>query len=198
MEPLRIVIADDEALIRLDLKEMLEKAGHEVVGEAKDGAEAVKLCQQLQPDLAVLDVRMPVMDGLEAAKRIGRARLCPVLMLTAYSDQEYVRSAVEAGAYAYLLKPFNEADVLPAIEVARSRAAEAQALEAEVQRLEDVVETRKVVERAKGLLMEKEGLSEPEAFRRIQRRAMDTRKTMREIAEAIVIAYETAEGGKRR
>ena len=185
---LRIVIADDEPIIRLDLKNMLETAGYDVVGEAGDGAKALEAVRNLNPDLVVLDIKMPEMDGIEAAKIIDQERLAPVLLLTAYSQVDLVHRAKEAGVYSYLVKPFKEADLVPAIEIAMSRWSVFQELESQATDLEDKLETRKSVDRAKGILMDQYGLKEQEAFRRIQVQSMNTRKSMREIAEAIIIA----------
>lgn len=182
----RVVVAEDEALIRLDLVEMLREEGYDVVGEAGDGEEAVRLTRELTPDLVVLDVKMPVLDGLSAAEQIGRAGLAPCLMLTAFSQAELVERARDAGAMAYVVKPFTRDDLVPAIEIAVSRYAEIKALEAEVADLGERFETRKHIDRAKGVLMKKLGLSEPEAFRWIQKTSMDRRLSMREVAEAVV------------
>ncbi|MDA0567414.1 response regulator [Streptomonospora sp. S1-112] len=181
-----MVIAEDEALIRLDLKEMLEEDGYTVVGEAGDGEAAIRLATEHKPDLVILDIKMPVMDGLTAAERIAAERIAPVVILTAFSQRELVERARDAGAMAYLVKPFNKADLVPAIEMAVSRYAELAALEAEVSGLQDRLETRKLVERAKGLLQSRHGLSEPEAFRWIQKNSMDRRLTMRKVAETVI------------
>jgi len=182
----RVVLAEDEALIRLDLKEMLEEEGYDVVGEAGDGRSAVELAETLLPDLVILDVQMPVLDGISAAERIAAARLAPVVILTAFSQRELVERARDAGAMAYLVKPFAKKDLLPAIEMATSRFAEIVALEAEVGELSGRLEARKVVDRAKGLLMTRYGMSEPDAFRWIQRSAMDGRQSMREVALSVL------------
>ena len=182
----RVLVAEDEALIRLDLKEMLEEEGYDVVGEAADGEQAVKLAQELRPDLVILDVKMPVLDGISAAEQIVAGRIAPVVMLTAFSQRELVERAVEAGAMAYLVKPFAKSDLLPTIEVAVSRHAQLAALEGEVSDLTDRLETRKVVERAKGVLQTERGISEPEAFRWIQKTSMDKRLSMRAVAEAVL------------
>jgi two-component system, response regulator PdtaR len=182
----RVVVAEDEALIRLDLVEMLRDAGYDVVGEAGDGARAVELATQLQPDLVVLDVKMPVLDGLSAAEQIGRGGIAPCLILTAFSQAELVERARDAGAMAYLVKPFTSADLVPAIEVALGRWQEIKALEHEVADLGERFETRKRVDRAKGLLMQRLGLSEPDSFRWIQKTSMDRRLSMREVADAVL------------
>ncbi|GAA4905557.1 response regulator NasT [Streptomonospora salina] len=182
----RVVIAEDEALIRLDLKEMLEEDGYAVVGEAGDGETAIRLATEHRPDLVILDIKMPVLDGLSAAERIAAERIAPVVILTAFSQRELVERARDAGAMAYLVKPFNKADLTPAIEMAVSRYAELSALEAEVSGLQERLDTRKLVERAKGLLQSRHGLSEPEAFRWIQKNSMDRRLTMRKVAETVV------------
>ncbi|MFI0371669.1 ANTAR domain-containing response regulator [Actinomadura sp. 1N219] len=181
-----MVIAEDEALIRLDLKEMLQEDGYEVVGEAGDGETAVRLAGELKPDLVILDVKMPVLDGISAAERISADRIAPVVILTAFSQRELVQRATDAGAMAYLVKPFSKTDLVPAIEMAVSRYTELRALEAEVAGLQERLETRKVVDRAKGLLQEAHGWSEAEAFRWIQKTSMDRRLTMRAVAEAVV------------
>jgi AmiR/NasT family two-component response regulator len=182
----RVLVAEDEALIRLDLVEMLREEGYEVAGEAADGDEAVRLATELRPDLVILDVKMPKVDGIEAASVIAGGRIAPVVILTAFSQRELVERARDAGAMAYLVKPFAKRDLIPAIELAMSRFSELQALEHEVAGLTERLETRKVVERAKGLLMSKQGLSEPEAFRWVQRTAMDRRTTMKAVAEAVI------------
>jgi AmiR/NasT family two-component response regulator len=184
--PRRVVIAEDEALIRLDLKEMLEEDGYQVVGEAGDGESAVRLTAEHVPDLVILDVKMPILDGISAAERIAADRIAPVVILTAFSQRELVERASEAGAMAYLVKPFTKADLVPAIEMAVSRFQEIKSLEAEVSTLEERLETRKAVDRAKGLLQAARGWSEPEAFRFIQKTSMDRRMTMRAVAEAVV------------
>ena len=182
----RVVIAEDEALIRLDLKEMLEEEGYVVIGEAADGETAITLTQSLRPDLVILDVKMPVLDGISAAERIAADHLAPVVILTAFSQRELVERARDAGAMAYLVKPFTRNDLVPAIEMAVSRHREIVALEAEVAGLTERLEVRKLVDRAKGCLQTKYGLSEPEAFRWIQKASMDRRMTMKEVAEVII------------
>jgi len=182
----RVVIAEDEALIRLDLKEMLEEEGYVVVAEAGDGASAVRLAEEHRPDLVVLDIRMPVLDGISAAEQIASARTAPVLILTAFSQRELVERARDAGAMAYVVKPFGRADLVPAIEMAISRYAEMTALEAEVADLADRLATRKLLDRAKGRLQEQYGLTEPEAFRWLQKAAMDRRLSMREVADTVL------------
>jgi response regulator NasT len=183
---MRVLIAEDEALIRLDLREMLEEEGFDVVGEAADGEQAITLATRLKPDLVICDVKMPKMDGIAAAAQITEARIAPVVMLTAFSQRDLIERARDAGAMAYLVKPFQKRDLLPAIEMATSRFAEIRALEAEVTGLRERLEARKLIERAKGSLMTKHGLSEPEAFRWIQRAAMDNRTSMRAVAELVL------------
>jgi response regulator NasT len=182
----RVLIAEDEALIRLDLGEMLKEEGFDVVGEAADGEQAVELAEQLQPDLVICDIKMPKLDGIAAAEQITARRIAPVVMLTAFSQRDLVERARDAGAMAYLIKPFEKRDLLPAIEMAISRFAEIRALESEVENLRDRLEVRKLVERAKGALMTAHSMTEPEAFRWIQRAAMDHRTTMRAVAELIL------------
>lgn len=186
---MRVLIAEDEALIRMDLREMLAEEGHEVIGEARDGAEAIARVRELRPDIVFMDVKMPGTDGLEAARVIGEERLAPVVMVTAFSQQEYIEGATAAGAMAYVVKPFTRADIVPAMTIAVTRFAEARTLEDEVDDLADRLETRKALDRAKGVLMSK-GLTEPEAFRRLQKLAMDKRLTLRQVAEAIVLAAD--------
>lgn len=182
----RVVIAEDEALIRLDLAEMLAEEGYDVVAAVDDGQQAIDRTEELRPDLVILDVKMPRLDGIAAAERIASQRIAPVVMLTAFSQRDLVERARDAGAMAYLVKPFGKSDLLPAIEMAVSRFAELQLLEAEVADLSDRLETRKVVDRAKGVLQQKLSLSEPDAFRWIQKTAMDLRLSMREVAEGVV------------
>jgi two-component system, response regulator PdtaR len=181
-----VVVAEDEVLIRMDLAEMLTEEGYDVVGQAGDGAKAVELAEQLRPDLVILDVKMPVLDGIAAAEQIASQRIAPVVILTAFSQRELVERARDAGAMAYLVKPFTQHDLVPAIEMAVSRFAEVAQLEAEVADLSDRLETRKAVERAKSLLQEQLQLTEPEAFRWIQKTAMDLRLSMRQVAEGVV------------
>ncbi|MCX4968707.1 ANTAR domain-containing response regulator [Streptomyces sp. NPDC079020] len=190
----RVVIAEDEALIRLDLKEMLEEEGYSVVGEAGDGQQAVELAREHKPDLVILDVKMPVLDGISAAEKIAEESIAPVLMLTAFSQRDLVERARDAGAMAYLVKPFSKSDVVPAIEMAVSRFAELKALEGEVADLAQRLETRKLVDRAKSILQTDYGLSEPAAFRWIQKTSMDRRLSMQQLAEALI---EDAEEKKK-
>ncbi len=189
---IRVVIAEDEAIIRLDLKETLEEEGYEVVGETGRGDEAVALVRDLKPDLAILDVRMPGLDGLSAAREITAERLAAVLVLTAYSQRNLIEEARDAGALAYVVKPFQRSELIPAIEVALGRHREMRALEGEVSSLEEQLETRKVVDRAKGLLMDNFNMREGEAFDFIQKTAMQTRKTKRAIAQEIIDGDLTA------
>ena len=188
----RVLIAEDEALIRLDLREMLVEEGYDVVGEAGDGETAVRLAEELKPDLVIMDIKMPIMDGLAAAERVANGRIAPVVILTAFSQRDLVERARNAGAMAYLVKPFQKSDLVPAVEIAVSRFAELAVLEEEVATLTDRLETRKVVERAKGQLMATYSMNEPQAFKWIQRTAMDHRMTMREVADRIIA--ETAGG----
>ena len=184
--PRRVVIAEDEALIRLDLAEMLAEEGYDVVGQAGDGERAVELAEELRPDLVVLDVKMPKLDGIAAAERIASKRIAPVVILTAFSQRELVERARDAGAMAYLVKPFTKSDLVPAVEMAVSRFAELQMLESEVADLQERLETRKAVDRAKSVLQDQLQLSEPEAFRWIQKTAMDLRLSMRQVAEGVI------------
>ena len=183
---LRVVVAEDETLIRLDLVEMLREEGYDVVGEAGDGETAVRLAEEHRPDLVMLDVKMPVLDGITAAERIATARIAPVVMLTAFSQRELVERARDAGVMAYLVKPFTKSDLVPAIELAVSRFAQITTLEAEVAGLEERFETRKRVERAKSLLQQKYDLTEADAFRWLQKSAMDRRLSMREVADVVI------------
>lgn len=189
--PRRVLIAEDEALIRLDLKEMLQEEGYDVCGEAGDGESAVRLARELRPSLVILDVKMPVLDGIAAAEQIARERIAPVIILTAFSQSDLVERARDAGAMAYLVKPFQKKDLLPSIEMAVSRYTELVSLEAEVADLNGRLEARKVVERAKGILQSKHGLTEPDAFRWIQKTAMNRRVSMRELAEAVLAGTES-------
>ena len=188
----RVLVAEDEAIIRLDLAEMLGEAGYDVVGQAGDGEQAVAMAIELKPDIVIMDVKMPVMDGITAAEQIGKERICPVVMLTAFSQTELVERARDAGVMAYVVKPFTSSDVTPALDIALSRWSELKALEAEVADLGDRLETRKAVDRAKGVLMTKLKISEADAFRWIQKTAMDRRMGMREVADAVVAGMEKA------
>ncbi|RRQ27685.1 response regulator [Rhodococcus sp. Eu-32] len=183
---LRVVVAEDESLIRLDLVEMLREEGYEVVGEAADGQQAVDLAIELRPDLVIMDVKMPRRDGIDAASEIAEKRIAPVVILTAFSQRELVEKARDAGAMAYLVKPFSKADLMPAVELAASRYTEISSLESEIADLQERLETRKLIERAKGKLMESQSLTEPQAFKWIQRAAMDRRTTMKAVAEVII------------
>ena len=193
--PRRVVIAEDEALIRLDLAEMLREEGYQVVGEAGDGQEAVDLAESLRPDLVIMDVKMPRRDGIDAAAEIAAKRIAPVVLLTAFSQRDLVEKARDAGAMAYLVKPFSISDLVPAIEVALSRFTEITELEREVADLGDRLETRKLVERAKGLLQAKHGMTEPEAFTWMQRAAMDRRTSMKRVAEVVLESMDTPGSG---
>jgi two-component system, response regulator PdtaR len=184
--PTRVVIAEDEALIRLDLKETLEEEGYEVVGETGRGDEAVELVESLKPDIAILDIKMPGKDGLEAAREIAGPRKAAVLILTAFSQRDLIEQARDAGALAYLVKPFQKSELLPAVEVALGRFREMQALDDEVQGLQEQLETRRVVDRAKGILMDKHGMGEADAFGFIQKTAMNERRSMRSVADEVV------------
>jgi AmiR/NasT family two-component response regulator len=189
--PPRVLIAEDEALIRLDLAEMLREEGYDIVGQAADGQEAVELAEQLKPDLVIMDVKMPRRDGIDAASEIASKRIAPIVVLTAFSQRDLVERARDAGAMAYLVKPFTVSDLVPAIELALSRFNEISALEREVATLSDRLETRKLVERAKGLLQTNQGMTEPEAFKWIQRAAMDRRTTMKRVAEVVLDTLDT-------
>ena len=193
MDRTRVVIADDESLIRMDLREMLTNLGYLVVGEASDGRAAVHLARELKPDIVIMDIKMPDMDGIEATQIMTSERLAPVLLLSAYSQQELVQRARQAGVAGYLVKPFRETDLPPAIEVALARFNEFRELEKEVDTLQDALETRKLVDRAKGILMDSQTLNEGEAFRRIQKLSMNNRKPMRAVAEAIILAHQSSE-----
>ena len=184
--PRRVVVAEDESLIRLDIVEILRDNGYDVVGEAGDGETAVQLATELRPDVVIMDIRMPQLDGIKAAERLTRDHIAPVVLLTAFSQKELVEQASEAGALAYVVKPFTPNDLMPAIEIALARYAQIVALESEVADMVERFETRKLVDRAKGLLNEKMGLSEPEAFRWIQKASMDRRLTMHDVAQAVI------------
>jgi AmiR/NasT family two-component response regulator len=190
VERTRVIVADDESIIRMDLREMLTNLGYLVVGEAGDGRSAVNQARELRPDVVIMDIKMPDMDGIEAARILTQERIAPVVLLTAFSQRDLVERAKEAGVVGYLVKPFRESDLGPAIEVALARFAEFRSLEKEVADLQETLETRKLVDRAKGILMDTQGLSESEAFRKIQKMSMNTRKPMKEIAEAIILAQE--------
>lgn len=194
MPDLRILIADDEAVIRLGLRTMLEAQGYRVVGEAADGARVLDLAAKLRPDLVFLDIKMPGMDGLQAARRLMNERAVPAVILTAYGDREFVEAAKNAGVLAYLVKPVRESELGPTIQIALARFREIQSLRREVGDLEEMLQARKVVERAKGILMRRHGLVEADAFTRIQREARTARKTMREVAEAILA--DTTDGSR--
>jgi response regulator NasT len=194
--PLRVLVAEDEALIRMDLVEMLREEGYDVCGEAADGQQAVELATALRPDLVFLDVKMPVLDGLTAAEQIVAARIAPVVILTAFSQRDLVERAREAGVMAYLVKPFQKTDLVPAIEMAVSRFSELLALEREVGDLTGRIAARKLIDRAKGALQVAHGMSEPEAFRWIQRRSMDQRRSMRAVAQEVLDAGASTLGEK--
>ncbi|WP_297566501.1 ANTAR domain-containing response regulator [uncultured Arcanobacterium sp.] len=185
-KPIRALVAEDETLIRLDIVETLQDAGYEIVGAAANGAEAVEMAAELKPELIVMDIKMPVKDGIAAAEEILNTQNCAIVMLTAFSQKDLVEKARDAGAMAYVVKPFTPADLLPAIEIAISRSQEMVALEAEIANMEEKFTSRKIVSRAKGLLQEKMGFTESEAFRWIQKTSMDRRLTMREVAEAVI------------
>jgi two-component system, response regulator PdtaR len=186
----RIVIAEDESISRMDLREILANLGYLVVGEAGDGRSAVNLARELRPDLVVMDLKMPEMDGIAASRILTEEKIAPVLVLTAHSDREFIDGALDAGVMGYLVKPFREAELAPAIEVALQRFREMRALAKQLDDTREVLETRKVVERAKGVLMDSQGLRESEAFRKIQKLSMNNRKSMREVAEAILLAHQ--------
>jgi len=183
-----VIIADDESLLRMDLQEALTELGYLVIGQVGDGQSAVNMARELEPDVVIMDIKMPGMDGIEAAKILTEEKIAPVVLLTAYSQRDLIERAKEAGVVGYLVKPFREADLAPAIELALARFEEFRTLEKEVDNLKEALETRKKVEQAKGILMEKQGLSEHEAFRKIQKMSMNTRKPMKEVAEAIILA----------
>lgn len=188
LKKLRILLADDEAILRLDLREMLTDAGHEIVGEASNGQEAVKLAKELKPDFVIMDVKMPIMDGITASKIIAMENIAPVLLLTAYSQQDIVNKASDAGVIAYLVKPIREEQLFPAMEIAVSRFAEMQKLNAELLQLKDSLETRKLLDRAKGILMAAHGMTEQEAYRKMQQFSMAKRISLKELAESIIAA----------
>ncbi|HEU5015203.1 MAG TPA: response regulator [Roseiflexaceae bacterium] len=189
-QQLRLVIADDESLIRMNLKETLVGMGYLVVGEAGDGVSVINLARELRPDLVIMDIKMPKLDGIQAAKVLTEERIAPVLLLTAYSDRELVDRALEAGVGYYIVKPLRDSELLPAIEIARARYAEFQEMDKQIDDLKETLETRKLVERAKGILMDTQGLKEQEAFRKIQQLSMNTRKSMREVAQAILLTAQ--------
>ena len=186
MESLRIVIADNESIIRMDLKEILEEAGHSVIGEAADGIKAVELVRKHRPDLVIMDIKMPEMDGITAAKIISGEKIAPVLLLTAFSQKEIVEKAKDSGVLAYLVKPVKEVNLFPAMEIAISRSQEFAELEQELENVKNSLETRKILDRAKGILMDAYNLTETEAYRRIQQYSMSKRKSIKEVAESIV------------
>ncbi|HEX5165821.1 MAG TPA: response regulator [Thermomicrobiales bacterium] len=193
----RIIIADDESLIRMDLREMLGHLGYEVIAEASDGRGAVELAKKLLPDLIIMDIKMPDMDGIAAAGELARDHIAPVVLLTAYSENSLIGRAKDAGVCGYLVKPFRETELMPVIELALARFNELRELEREVTDLKDALETRKLVERAKGVLMEVHGLREADAFNRMRKTSMDNRKSMREVAEAILLTHEVQTGNSR-
>jgi AmiR/NasT family two-component response regulator len=193
LERTRVIIADDESIIRMDLREMLTNLGYLVVGEAVDGRSAVNLARELKPDVAIFDIKMPGMDGIEAARILTEEKIAPVVLLTAYSQRDLVEGAKEAGVVGYITKPMRESDLTPAIEVAMARFSEFRALEKEVGDLKEALETRKLVDRAKGILMDTQGLTEAEAFRRIQKMSMNKRRPMKDVAEAVILAHQTRE-----
>ncbi len=194
MERTRVIIADDESLIRMDLREMLTNLGYLVVGEVADGKSAVNQARELRPDVVIMDIKMPDMDGIEAAGILTQERVAPVVLLSAYSQRELVQRAREAGVIAYLVKPYREEELTPAIEIALARFDEFQVLQKQVIDLAEALETRKLVDRAKGILMDKQGLTEAEAFRKIQKMSMDNRKAMKEVADAIILAHQVGQG----
>lgn len=190
MQQVRLVIADDESIIRMNLKETLVGLGYLVVGEVGDGVSAINLARELRPDLVLMDIKMPKLDGIQAARVLTQEKIAPVLLLTAYSDRELVERAKEAGVVNYVVKPFRDAELLPAIEIALARYQEFLEMDREISDLKETLDTRKLVERAKGVLMDSQGLKEAEAFRKIQQLSMNTRKPMKEIAQAILLAHE--------
>lgn len=190
MSKARIVIADDQSVIRMDLKQMLSNLGYTVVGEAGDGLSAVNLARELKPELVIMDIMMDNMDGIAAAKILTEERIAPVLLLTGYSQQELIARAKEAGVVSYIVKPFRAEELVPNIEIAIERFREFRAMEKEITDLKDALETRKLVDRAKGMLMDTQNLTEQEAFRKIQKMSMNTRKSMKEVAEAIILTHQ--------
>jgi len=186
----RIVIAEDQPVERMDLREMLENMGYVVAGEAGDGVSAVRLARELKPDIVIMDIRMPELDGISAARVLTEEQIAPVVLVTAFHDQEQVKAATDAGVFAYVSKPFGEPQLSPAIQLALSLFQQFRSIREEVRTVKEALETRKLVERAKGVLMDKQGLKEAEAYRRIQKLSMNTRKTMREVAEAILLAND--------
>jgi response regulator NasT len=194
VEKIRIVIADDESLIRMDLREMLNSLGYLVVGEVGDGRSAVNAARELKPDILIMDIKMPDMDGIEAAKILTEEGIAPVVLLSAYSQSDLVERAREAGVIAYLVKPIRDTDLPPAIEIALARYREFMEVQKEINDLTEALETRKLVDRAKGILMDRQGLSEAEAFRKIQKMSMNNRKPMKEVAWAIILAHQVGEG----
>lgn len=194
----RVLVAEDEALIRMDLVELLTGEGYDVVGQAADGEQALAMARDLEPDLVVMDVKMPKMDGITAAEHIAEERIAPVVMLTAFSQRDLIERARQAGAMAYVVKPFDASDVVPAIEIALARFEEIRAVEDEVADLQERLDSRRIVEQAKGLLMEGLGLSEPEAFRFIQKTAMDLRKSMREVAQGVIDQVDDQKAGAKK
>lgn len=194
MDRKRVIIADDESLIRMDLREMLANLGYLVVGEVADGRSAVNQARELRPDVVIMDIKMPDMDGIEAAQILTEERIAPVVLLSAYSQRELMDRAREAGVVAYLVKPYREEELTPAIEIALARFAEFAALQRQVSDLQLALETRKLVDRAKGILMDKQGLNEADAFRKIQKMSMDNRKSMKDVAEAIILAHQVGQG----
>lgn len=197
MRSLNVVVADDQSIIRLDLRETLVRMGHQVVAEAGDGQQAVDLAKQLRPDLVILDIKMPVLDGIDAARLIAQDRIAPVLLLTAYSQHDLVQRAADAGVFSYVVKPFTEANLMPAIELATARFQEFMSIHQQACDLKEALETRKLVDKAKGILMSQYSLSEDEAFRRIQQQSMKSRVSMRDIASAIIVASEVGGGTTR-
>ena len=190
MERTRVIIADDESLVRADLREALTELGYLVVGEASDGLGAVNMSRELKPDVIMMDIKMPALDGIEAAQVLTQEKIAPVVLLTAYSQKELIDRAKEAGVVGYLVKPFRESNLAPAVEITLSRFQEFQTVQKEVEDLKEALETRKVVDRAKGILMDTQGLTEQDAFRRIQKMSMNMRRPMKDIAEAIVLAHD--------